>query len=503
MTTAPGSPGPDLIADTGDAGPPRGPLTGAAVRSFLWALLSFGSNKAVVFVTTLVLARLLVPADFGLVAGGLALLAYLEVALDLGVGSTLVYEQQVGITRRVQTAFTINLVVAVTLTAVMLLAAPAVAAFLRTPDAVGLYRVLSLSLLFRGIGQVQIAVLRRDLDFRRRTIVDVARALVRAGVSIPMALSGFGAWALVWGVLAGELTSSVVAWRLTRFRPTFAVDRDALRPLLGFGMTVLVTRLVAEVSANSDYLVVGRRLGPTELGYYSIAWRLPELVIDSVLWVFSTVAFPVYAQARERGPEMFKEAMLQALRYVTLFSFPVGVGLAIVARDAILVLFSARWLPAAPIMAIVALTMAIVSVGYASGDLYPAMGRPGLVLKLDLALAVPIVACLWLAAPYGITTVALVHLVAVLGYAPVRMALANHVVHATMRESLGAMWPGICASIGVVAVALPLRQALPPGPLALAATVVGGVVGAAVAMRVGAPAAIDDVRTMTGSLRDR
>jgi PST family polysaccharide transporter len=270
--------------------------------------------------------------------------------------------------------------------------------------------------VLRALGQVQSAVLRRDLDFRRGTIVDVSRALVRAGVAIPMALSGFGAWALVWGVIGGELTSSILAWRLTRFRPSLILDREALRPLLGFGLTVLATRLVAEVSANSDYLIVGRRLGPTELGYYSVAWRLPELVIDSVLWVFSAVAFPVYSQARERGPETFKLAMLQALRYVTLFSFPVGVGLAIVSRDAVLVLFSEQWMPAAPIMAVVALTMAIVSVGYASGDLYPAMGRPGLVLKLDLALAVPIVAGLWLAAPHGITAVALIHLVAVLVY---------------------------------------------------------------------------------------
>lgn len=493
---------PTGVAEPG--GPPSQPrLTGAAMRSFLWAMLSFGSNKAVVFVTTLVLARLLVPADFGLVAGGLAVLAYLEVILDLGVGQALVYERETGITRRVQTAFTINVAVAAVLTALAVASAPAVASFLQTPDAVDLYRVLSLSLLVRGFGQVQSAVLQRDLDFRRRTAVDIARAVVRASLSIPMAFAGYGAWALVWGVVGGELTSSIVAWRLTRFRPSLALDREALRPLLAFGVTILTTRLVAEVSANADYLIVGRRLGPTQLGYYSVAWRLPELLIDSVLWVFSSVAFPVYTHARDRGAAAFREAMLRALRLVTLFSFPVGVGLAVVSRDAILVLFSERWMPAAPIMALVALTMAILSVGYASGDLYPAMGRPGLLLKLDLALAVPIVAAFWFAAPYGITTVALVHLVVTLGYAPVRMAIANHYVNATMRESLAAMWPAICISLGIVAVALPLRQLLEPGGVALAVTVAGGVAGAVAALLVGAPRAVGDLRTLATSLRDR
>lgn len=488
-----------------DAGgtPPQPGLTGAAVRSFLWAMLSFGSNKAVVFVTTLVLARLLTPADFGLVAGGLAVLAYLEVILDLGVGQALVYERETGITRRVQTAFTVNVVVAAVLTALAVASAPAIAAFLRTPDATTLYRVLSLSLLVRGFGQVQAAVLQRDLDFRRRTAVDIARAVVRASVSIPMAFAGYGAWALVVGVVAGEATSSIVAWWLTRFRPSFALDREALRPLLSFGVTILVTRLVAEASGNADYLIVGRRLGPTQLGYYSVAWRLPELLIDSVLWVFSSVAFPVYTHARDRGAAAFKEAMLRALRLVTLFSFPVGVGLAVVSRDAILVLFSERWMPAAPIMALVALTMAILSVGYASGDLYPAMGRPGLLLRLDVALAVPIVAAFWFTAPYGITAVALVHLVVTLGYAPVRMAIANHYVDATMRESLIALWPAVCTSLGIVVVALPLRLLLEPGLVALAATIAGGVVGGGVAMLVGAPRAVDDLRTLAASLRDR
>lgn len=478
-------------------------LAGAAARGFLWTLLSFGSNKAVVFATTLVLARLLTPADFGLVAGGLAVLAFLEVALDLGVGSTLIYEQQTGVTDRVRTAFTVNLVVAVALTALAVAAAPAVAGLLRTPGAVDLYRTLTLSLLFRGVGQVQTALLRRDLAFRRRTIVDIARAAVRAGVSVPLALSGFGAWALVWGVLAGEATSSMLAWRLTRFRPALTLDRDALRPLLGFGLTMLATRLISELSSNSDYLIVGRRLGPAELGYYSVAWRLPELLIESVLWVFSSVAFPVYAKARTHGPRAFRNAMLRSLRLVALFSFPVGVGLAIIARDAVLVLFSSRWLPSAPVMAMIALTLAIVSVGYASGDLFPALGRPGLLLKLDASLAVPIVTAIWFAAPHGIVVVAAVHLAAVLVYTPVRLTIANRVVGVGMRASLAALWPGLCLSLGVTAGALPLRQLLTPGPVALAAAVTGGVIGALVALLVGAPRAVDDVRALLGALRDR
>lgn len=312
------------------------------VKSFAWAAASLGGNRLLVFVSTLVLARLLAPRDFGVVAVGMTITMYLEAGLDLGVGSSLVYEQEEGITPRVQTAFTLNLMVAALLTVVGIVVAPQVAAFFRVPGDVAILRTLFLYFLLRGAGQVQDAVLKRDLQFKKRTAADLTSGAVRATLSIALAVAGYGAWALVWGLLAGALVSTAMKWAQVRFRPQLRLDRAASAALLRFGLAVVALKFLAVIGEDLDYLVVGRWLGPTQLGLYTLAYRLPELLIANVYWIFSQVAFAAYSKVRTMGPDAFRSAMLRALRLTTLFGFSVGVGLALVARDAVPVLFSAQ-----------------------------------------------------------------------------------------------------------------------------------------------------------------
>jgi lipopolysaccharide exporter len=141
-----------------------------------------------------------------------------------------------------------------------------------------------------------------------------------------------------------------------RFRPRFTVDRTAVRTLLSFGLAVVGVQALSVLSSNADYLAVGRILGPEDLGQYTIAYRLPELLIDNVYWIFSSVALPWYSRARTRSADSFKDTMLRALTMLTLFGFPMGTALALVARDAVPVLFSEQWRPAIGPMILLALS---------------------------------------------------------------------------------------------------------------------------------------------------
>lgn len=475
-------------------------LARSAVSSFGWSLVSFGGSKLIVFLATLVLARVLDPADFGLVAAGLVLVAYFEVALDLGLGAALVYEQERGLTRRVHTAFTLNAAVAVVLTTLGVLLAPAIAAFFGVPGQDNLFRAMFLYLLIRGLGQVQEAVLKRDLAFGRRTLVTVLSASVRAALSIGLAFGGFGAWSLVVGILGGQLVMTLMSSLLIRFRPRLVVEPGALRQLLGYGLTYLALKMVDALSENIDYLVVGVRLGPEALGLYSMAYRLPELVIASLLWIFSTVAFPVYSRARAEGPGAFRSIMLRALTLTTLFGFTAGVGLALIARDAVLVLFSAKWSPAAVPMSLVALAIGISAIGYASGDIFPALGRPGALLAFSVPMTAVELVAFVLAAPHGIIAVAWVHLAYLAVYSPARLVIANRLVGTTMRDCLVALRPALCSAAGVAAAGLPLRLMLQPGLLALVAISVAGVLGAVAGLLAGGPGTVRQVRALRHAL---
>ncbi len=255
---------------------------------------------------------MLLSQDFGVVAAGMTVVLFFEIALDLGGGAAVVYEQHKGITSHVQTAFTMNMLAAGGLTAAGVLVAPWLTEFFHLPGHQGLFRALFLYLLIRGAGQVQDSILRRDLRFGRR--MDLTRGVVRAVVSIALAVAGAGAWAMVVSLLASELAATTLAWVLVPFRPTFRLERGAGRIMLRFGLVVLALKVVDAVSLDADYLIVGHRLGADALGFYTIGYRLPELLLLNVFWLVSSVAFPAYSKVRVSGGDSFGPAMLRTLQ---------------------------------------------------------------------------------------------------------------------------------------------------------------------------------------------
>ena len=471
---------------------PAHSLTTRAVRGFLWSALSFGGNRLVVFVVTLFLTRLLVPEEFGIVAAGLTVILFLEIALDLGLGAAVVYEQEKGLSQRVRTAFSVNLVIAAALTLLGVLSAPLLARFFGAPEAAPLFQVLFLYLLLRGAVQVQMAVLQRDLRFRERTITDVTRAVVRGATSVALAATGAGAWSIVLGLLAGEVAGIILSWYFVPLLPALRWDRTVLKALLGFGTAVLGLKTLGALLTTGDDLIVGNRLGLEALGIYTIAVRLPELAIANVYWIFAAVAFPAYAKARLAGPEVFRETMLRMLRLLTLFGFSAGAGLAVITPIAIPVLFSARWEAGVAAGVYTALAVGLASIGFASGDIFPAVGRPGALLRPTAVMVLAALVGFWLSAPHGIVAVAVVNLVGQVVLGAVRLHLANQLVGSSWRQVAGAMWPAVVGSAGVVAVALPVSLVVSPDVWGLLATMAGGLMGGLAALALGGRAALGD-----------
>jgi PST family polysaccharide transporter len=393
-----------------------------------------------------------------------------------------IYEQEAGLSIRVRTAFTLNLLIATACTLAGVLVAPAIAGFFHVPQASDLFRVMFCYLLLRGAGQVQDAVLQRDLRYNARTVIDVVRAAVRAVVSIVLASSGAGAWALVWGLLCAEMAAVALYFCYVGLLPTLRLDRAISTALLRFGLPVLGLKIVNWFSTSSDDLIVGNRLGTGALGLYTIGFQLRQLSIDSVYWVFGKIAYSVYAKARTYGTETIKSAMLRALQLVTLFGFPLGTGLAIVVPNVVPLLFSSKWEPAVPATVFLVLASGLGSIGFASGDIFPALGRPATLLRLTTACVAVMVTAFWFAAPLGITAVAMIHFVFQLAYGVLRLHVANRLVGSTWQESLAAMRPAAVATLGIATTALPVSLLLPHGWAGLIATVGTGAAGASIAL---------------------
>ena len=218
------------------------------------------------------------------------------------------------------------------------------------PRRAACFRLAALNLLFRGSANIHDALLLRELAFNRRIVSQLCGQVVRALVSIALAIAGLGAAALVIGMLVGDPRRSAVLWVITGFRPSGEIERGAVRPMLTYGGAASALEVIAVVATRIDVVTIGRVLGETALGLYTIAYRIPELLIENVAWNVSIVAFPALARKRMADQEGIEPAAMRIARYQVLYAAPLATWLAVLATPLIVVLFGPKWTEAGGVM---------------------------------------------------------------------------------------------------------------------------------------------------------
>ena len=440
-----------------------GALARRSVGGFLWTTVAWGSNRIVILGLTLLLARLLTPEDFGVVTAAVTIIAMLDAALDLGVGAAVVARQEQGITPATRMAMTINLAISAAISVAGIAASPWIAAVFDAGAQANVFALLFLYPLFRGAGQVSDAVLKRDLQFKRRTAIDLTRAAVRVAISVPLALTVGGAISIAAGIVAGELVAMILLWILVPIRPAIRAHWHLAPDLLRFGGLVTVIRVLGSVRASADYLVVGAMIGTTALGFYGMGYKLPELIIENVLWIFSAVALSTYSKARVISPDVLTAGMLRATRILSIYGLTAGATLAVIAPEAVPVLFSAQWAPAITPMVFISLALGLMAVGWASGDVFTATGRPGTLVALDVPATVALIVGFVVAADHGLVGVALALLIFNLLYCVARLALVRYAHGTSWRRLLTAVAPAVAIAVVTGGVGLLVRSFLPDG----------------------------------------
>ena len=439
-------------------------LARTAAGGVMWQGLSYFSGKALVLVSTAILARLLSIDEFGLVGFALVFITYAEVLTDLGVAQALVYFP--ADRRRNDAAFALCLSSSAALVATAFVAAPAIAGFFDEPEVTNLFRVLSLSLFFAALGQVPDALIRKELRFRNRLITDLTRAVAQGVVSVGLAIAGAGAWAIVYGYLAANLARSIAAWMLVDYRPSarfFRYDRDIWRPMLKYGTASAANGLLLSLVFNIDYLIVGKMLGKEALAFYTLAFRLPQMAIINIFHVLSAVAFPMFSRVREDVGRL-RRGYLRGVRLQTVFGVGAGVTLAAVAPMLIEVVFGVpKWSGAIVPLQALSLYASFRSLGIGAVDLYKGMGRPGLAFWLSVIRLAVLLPALLVATDGGIDAVSWTQAGVALGLAAMMQVVAARILELPLWELTRALLPsiavGMAAAVGGIAVRLWL-----PGP---------------------------------------
>ena len=421
------------------------------IKGIFWSYLSFVGGKGLTFVTTIVLARLLLPEQFGVIGYCLIAIQYLDILNSAGINDSLIARRD-KLEEAANAAFVANIILGLFSFGLAWVLAPSVAVFFKTPEIVPVLRVLGLSLPISGLGLVPDALLRRQLKFRTILIPDVSRNFMKGVTSIVCAMFGLGVWSLVWGQIAGIFTGSVLAWFLAGWRPTWRFDPESTRAITRYGFHIVLIEIAGAFRNNVDYLLVGRILGPAALGYYTMSFRIPELLIRSLNNVIGSVSLPTLA-ITQSDKEKLHSFYFGYLRYLSLFVAPIAVGLAMTAQEFIPLFLSYTWLPAVIPTMLISLAIGIAALGYVPGVLYKAIGRPEVlnrmaVVKIPLAFFI-----LWYSTRWGINGVAAGQIALSVISITLDTLVANYLMNYKIHDLIKAVFPSVLAVV-VMAIVL-------------------------------------------------
>jgi PST family polysaccharide transporter len=420
-----------------------------ALHGTFWTYAAYYCGKLFVFASVVVLTRLLSKEDFGLAAYAIVAIGFIDVLSELGVGTALTYYKDEP--DAVHTAFWLGFLASFALFALTWFIAPLIGSFFKEPRAIPLTRMLAFSFPINAVSFIHERLLYKRLEFRRKFLPDVARSAGKGIVSITLAAWGFGAWSLVIGQLAGNAVSSVLYLVVFRWRPAFHFASRMAKLLLSYGISILSNVTLSQILLNVDYLFVGRFLGPVQLGIYTVAFRIPELLILQFCSQFGTVIFPVYVKMREDNHEL-KEGFLSTLRYLSMITIPIGIGLALVARPLALTAFTARWQEVVPVMRAISIYALLLSLTHNAGAIYKALGKPGMLTKLAIFRAAILVPSLWWAVtvPKSIVAVGWVHVIAVFIATIVNLIVASRVIRLRVSEILATVYPALLGGLSMI-----------------------------------------------------
>lgn len=344
--------------------------TGTALA---WRSLQQVGVQAIYLIRTLVLARLLLPEHFGLVAIGTTTVGVAVGVTNLGMIPALVQSRDPS-DRHYDTAWTVGVLRAVAITGLMVLLAPFFAAAFEEPRATNVIRALALRPLFEALASIQIAGLTRELRFRQLATIRIPPAVVDLALAISLA-SSLGVWAMVAGSLGGSFTVIVLSYIVAPRRPRFAIDRRAAEGLIRFGRWIFVDGLLGVVGGALIQLVISRNLGVSALGLYSLAASLAFLPYQVVSEVVSSVAFPLYAKLQDER-RAAAEAFRGLLIGVACLLVPAYTIVIFLTPDLVEHVLGQRWQGTVPIIQVLSVVGMLGLFGDAANPLIQGLGHP-------------------------------------------------------------------------------------------------------------------------------
>jgi lipopolysaccharide exporter len=401
-------------------------------------------ERSLGLVSTLVLARLLLPGDFGLVAMAMSFIAFIELASAFGFDNALIQHASPE-RRHFDTAFTLNVILGLSCGAIMVGLAHAAAVFYDDERLVPVMYVLALAWTLQGFENIGTVTFRKELQFRREFQFLISKRLIAFVITLIAAFTLRSYWALVIGTVAGRMAMVGLSYAFHPYRPRFSLA--AVRELMGFSIWILFNNALAFVNTRMSSFVIGRMHGPHSLGLYTVSYEIGTLPTSELLAPVNRAIFPGFTQIAH-DPVQMRDGFLNVVAATTLFALPAAFGIAAVAEPLVIVTLSRKWIEVVPLLQVLAFLGAIAAMVNNAYPLFLALGRPRITTFLATArVGVLIPAMIFVGSHYGTLGVAWAELGCALLFLPANLTVLMRVLHVSFTAFLAAVWRPMMASV--------------------------------------------------------
>lgn len=450
-------------------------LTKTALHSLKWSMLAAIASKAIGPIVFLVLARILLPEDFGVIAAATVVISFSQVFWDAGLAQALVQKQD-RVNESANVVFWLNSCLGVAMLLVLLVLADAVAAFFHDHRIGQVVRVLSLQLPLAAVASVHTALFQKNFHFKKLFWIRLIATSIPALASLPLAMLGAGYWALVAGTLTGQVALTLSLWLMSSWRPTLGFDRALARQLWRFGRWAMLSALLAWFYLWMDAIVVGHYLGPHDMGLYRTGNTLVIMVFGLIFSPVLPVLYSILSRAQHDLPKL-REAFLFVIRGVALVGFPVALTLVAVHEPLEEYLFGPSWAGVGVVVSILALAHALAWVVTIPGEVYRAAGKPHLE-TLSMAVSAIVYLAVYIATiRYGLLVFVLARLcLVVFGFA-FHVFISWKYIDVPLLRWARALCGSMAGATVMCLILYSFSLAINQGPLLYAAQLAGGLLG--------------------------
>jgi len=378
-------------------------LKGVAAKGLFWSAMERFGAQGIQFVFGIMITRILMPADIGLLGMILIFMAVGQTLIDSGFGSALIWKKN-PTADDYSTVFYFNISISFVLYAIFFLLAPFISRFYNEPLLVDLIRVICLNFIILSFSLIQQTILQKKVDFKLLAYVNVAGGMLAGVIALVMAFKGFGVWAIVFQILVKSFTTSFLLWIFNKWRPVFAFSWISFKELFNYGSKLTGAGLIYTIFQYFYFNVIGKLFPVEALGFYTKAAQLQEFPVKTIASIFHRVAFPVFSAIQDEN-ERLKNAVSKTLRTMSFFTFPILIGLIAVADPLIELVLTEKWVPASGYFKLFCLIGLFYSFQVVNGELLKTKGKLNWVLHLEIITKTVMVINIFITWRWGITAI--------------------------------------------------------------------------------------------------